>query len=259
MIGHKLGEFSPTRTFRGHAADRKAKKSARGDIMESTAKLRFARISAQKARLVADLVRGRDVSEAIEIGSRSPAKKSAPIIRKLVESAVANAEQVKMTRTSMSTTSTSRRSTVDAGPSLRRFRPRAQGRATKILKKTSHITVVLGHPVRQMGQKVHPVGFRVGVTRGWDSNWFAEKDYGRFLEEDLAHPQARQEEAAQRWCGASIVIERAANKAKVFVHAAKPGIILGKRHHRSGGSPSTSSARLTSTEVYVTVMEVRKV
>ena len=59
--------------------------------MESTAKLRHARVSAQKARLVADLVRGRDVSEAIEILTFTQ-KKSAPLIRKLVESAVANAE-----------------------------------------------------------------------------------------------------------------------------------------------------------------------
>jgi large subunit ribosomal protein L22 len=109
--------------------------------MESKAKLRHARVSAQKARLVANLVRGRDISEAIEILSFTP-KKSAPMIRKLVESAVANAEvsneDVDIDELYIKTIF------VDAGPSLRRFRPRAQGRATKILKKTSHITVVLG-------------------------------------------------------------------------------------------------------------------
>lgn len=113
--------------------------------MSSQAKLRHARVAPQKARLVANLVRGKDVSEAIEILSFTR-KKSAPMIRKLVESAVANVEE------------SSRRGSdfvdpdslfvesiwVDAGPTLRRFRPRAQGRATKILKKTSHITVVLG-------------------------------------------------------------------------------------------------------------------
>jgi large subunit ribosomal protein L22 len=112
--------------------------------MQSSAKLRYARVSAQKARLVADLVRGKDVSEAIETLSFVQ-KKSAPIILKLVESAVANAEQaanrdnvdVDIDDLYVSTIH------VDQGPSLRRFRPRAQGRATKILKKTSHITVQL--------------------------------------------------------------------------------------------------------------------
>ena len=113
--------------------------------MESTAKLRYVRVSAQKARLVANMVRGKDVEEAIEVLSFTH-KKSAPIIRKLVESAVANAES----KNSASGTEIDVDDlfveviTVDAGPSLRRFRPRARGRANKILKKTSHITVVLG-------------------------------------------------------------------------------------------------------------------
>ena len=106
----------------------------------STAKLRYARVSPQKARLVADLVRGLDVSEAIETLTFVD-KKSAPIIKKLVESAVANAEQVDddvdIDNLFVETIF------VDAGPSLRRFRPRAQGRANRILKKTSHITVRL--------------------------------------------------------------------------------------------------------------------
>ena len=113
--------------------------------MESTAKLKYARVSAQKARLVANMVRGKDVEEAIEVLSFTN-KKSAPIIRKLVESAVANAE-VKNSSAGAEIDVDDlfvEAITVDAGPSLRRFRPRARGRATKILKKTSHITVVLG-------------------------------------------------------------------------------------------------------------------
>jgi large subunit ribosomal protein L22 len=113
--------------------------------MESTAKLKFARVSAQKARLVANLVRGKDVAEAIEVLSFTN-KKSAPIIRKLVESAVANAEY--KSEASGSDLDVDdlyvETITVDAGPGLRRFRPRARGRATRIMKKTSHITVVLG-------------------------------------------------------------------------------------------------------------------
>jgi len=108
-----------------------------------------------------------------------------------------------------------------------------------------------------MGQKINPIGFRVGVTRGWDSNWFAEKDYSRFLEEDLRireHIKRKLRNASV----SRIVIERAANKAKVFVHAAKPGIILGKR--TTGLEALRAELQeMVSTEVYVTVMEVRKV
>jgi large subunit ribosomal protein L22 len=113
--------------------------------MESKAILKFVRVSARKARLVADLVRGKDVAEAIELLSFAD-KKSAPLIKKLVESAVANAEHESERRgESIDVDDLFVKSIfVDAGPSLRRYRPRAQGRATKVLKKTSHMTVVLG-------------------------------------------------------------------------------------------------------------------
>lgn len=112
--------------------------------MEGKAILRFARVSAQKARLVADLVRGKDVPQAIEILSFTE-KKTADLLRKLVESAVANVEEEGRRSGDSIDVDTLRVSTVmvDAGPMLRRFRPRAQGRATKVLKKTSHITVVV--------------------------------------------------------------------------------------------------------------------
>ncbi len=112
--------------------------------MESRAVLKFARISPQKARLVANLVRGKDASEAVELLTFLN-KKSAPMIRKLVESAIANAE-VAAERSNAELDIDDlyvRTIYVDGGPTLRRFRPRAQGRATKIIKKTSHITVEL--------------------------------------------------------------------------------------------------------------------
>jgi large subunit ribosomal protein L22 len=112
--------------------------------MQSNAILRHARIGPQKARLVADLIRGQDVSKAIEMLRFTP-KKGAGLIQKLVESAVANAEQA-ATRTGEEIDIDDlfvHTILVDGGSSLRRFRPRAHGRATKILKKTSHITVVL--------------------------------------------------------------------------------------------------------------------
>lgn len=116
--------------------------------MEAKAKLRLARVSPQKARLVADLVRGRDVGEAIEILAFTR-KKSAPMIKRLVESAVANAEHVAQQRNLNLDVDDLyiKEIYVDQGPTLRRFRPRARGMATRIQKKTAHITVVLAEGV----------------------------------------------------------------------------------------------------------------
>jgi small subunit ribosomal protein S3 len=107
-----------------------------------------------------------------------------------------------------------------------------------------------------MGQKVHPVGFRVGITKGWEARWYADNDYGRFLAEDIKirkHIKARLSSAGV----SKVLIERAANKVKVFVHAAKPGIILGKRATGLDAVRSELS-RLINTDVYVNVIEVRK-
>jgi len=108
-----------------------------------------------------------------------------------------------------------------------------------------------------MGQKVHPLGFRVGITKGWQSNWYADRDYGRYLAGDIRIRQHVKSKLAS--AGVSkVLIERAANKAKVFVHAAKPGIILGKR---ATGLDALRNElqRLATTEVYVNIIEVRKV
>ncbi|MBA2319628.1 MAG: 30S ribosomal protein S3 [Deltaproteobacteria bacterium] len=108
-----------------------------------------------------------------------------------------------------------------------------------------------------MGQKVNPIGFRVGITTGWDSKWYADKDYGRFLAEDIKIRKHVKEKLVSAGIS-KILIERAANKAKVYIHAAKPGIILGKR---ATGLDALRAdlQKLTSTEMYVAIMEVRKV
>ena len=107
--------------------------------MEAKASLKYARVGCQKARLVADLVRGKDVSEAVKTLTYLN-KKSATMIKKLIESAVANADYKKtMDIDKLYVKSIM----VDGGPALKRFMPRAQGRAFGIRKKTSHINVVL--------------------------------------------------------------------------------------------------------------------
>ena len=107
--------------------------------MEATAKLKSARISPQKARLVADQIRGLPVERADEVLTFST-KKAAHTVRKVLMSAIANAEhnsgadidELKV-----------RTIFVDEGPTLKRGMPRAKGRFTRILKRTSHITIVV--------------------------------------------------------------------------------------------------------------------
>jgi large subunit ribosomal protein L22 len=105
--------------------------------MEATAYLKGARISAQKARLVADQIRGRAVDDALNILGFSP-KKAAQIIRKVLNSAIANAEHNEGADVDELKVSTI---FVDEGVTLKRIMPRAKGRADRISKRTCHITV----------------------------------------------------------------------------------------------------------------------
>ena len=108
--------------------------------MQVTSKLRYARISPQKCRLVADVVRGKPVDNAIATLRFMP-KKGAKLVRKVLESAVANAEHnhgadIDELKVSLIH--------VDAAPMLKRFAARAKGRGTRIIKRNSHITVAVG-------------------------------------------------------------------------------------------------------------------
>jgi len=107
--------------------------------MEAKAVGKYIRISAQKARLVADVVRGMGVDQALTTLRFMP-KKGAGIIKKVIESAVANATQDDKADVDNLYV---KKIIIDGGPSLKRISPRAQGRATGIIKRTSHITVVL--------------------------------------------------------------------------------------------------------------------
>lgn len=107
--------------------------------MEAKARLRFARISPRKARLVADLVRGKKSEEALNILSFTK-KASAKILIKLLKSAIANATQKKTIDIDRLYV---KQIMVDQGPTMKRFQPRALGRATTIRKRTSHIHIIL--------------------------------------------------------------------------------------------------------------------
>lgn len=111
--------------------------------MNAKAIHRYARVAPRKVRLVADLVRGMPVSRALEV-LQFTRKSSAPVVAKVISSAVANARQKDSVDVDALVIS---QIFVDQGPMLKRFLPRAMGRATKIQKKTSHITVVVSDQV----------------------------------------------------------------------------------------------------------------
>jgi small subunit ribosomal protein S3 len=107
-----------------------------------------------------------------------------------------------------------------------------------------------------MGQKVNPIGLRLGINRTWDSRWFAEDTYGNLLHEDLRIRKLLMERLAQ--AGVSrIVIERPAKKARVTIHTARPGIVIG----RKGADIEKLKAevqKMTGSEVHLNIIEIRK-
>ena len=120
--------------------------------MEAKAQARYVRVTPQKARRVVDLIRGRQAADAVAVLKFAPQAASEPV-RKVVESAIANA-RVKADRASEPFDERElvvQAAFVDEGPTMKRFQPRAQGRAFRINKRTSHITVVVGPKVRTTG------------------------------------------------------------------------------------------------------------
>ncbi len=108
-----------------------------------------------------------------------------------------------------------------------------------------------------MGQKVHPVGFRLGTSKTWESRWFADKSYARDLHEDIRIRKFLLKKLKNAQIS-RIEIERMAGKAKVFIYAARPGMIIGKRS--SGLDELKKDLRtVADTEVFPYILEVRKV
>lgn len=107
-----------------------------------------------------------------------------------------------------------------------------------------------------MGQKVHPIGFRLGVTKTWDSRWYSKRDYGRLLHEDLRLRKFLKEKLYAAGI-AKIEIDRAANKVKINVHTARPGIVIGKK----GAGVESLKAEVqkhSKNEVFLNIIEVKK-
>lgn len=107
-----------------------------------------------------------------------------------------------------------------------------------------------------MGQKVHPIGLRIGIIRDWESKWYAEKDYATFLHEDLRireYIETRLKEASV----SKVEIERAANRVNVTIHTAKPGMVIGK-----GGTEVEALRKnlnaTTGKRVHINIVEIKR-
>jgi small subunit ribosomal protein S3 len=107
-----------------------------------------------------------------------------------------------------------------------------------------------------LGQKVNPIGFRLGITRTWDSRWYAEADYAKLLHEDLKLRNFLKKRLYNSGVS-KIEVERAANKAKINIFTARPGLIIGKKGAEVE-SIKKELAKLTDKDVFLNIQEVRK-
>jgi small subunit ribosomal protein S3 len=107
-----------------------------------------------------------------------------------------------------------------------------------------------------LGQKVHPVGFRLGITKTWDSRWFANREYARFVLEDYRIRKFLKERLSQAGV-AKIEIERAANKVRVRILTARPGIVIGKKGAEIEKLKKDLEKK-TGGEIILDIQEVRK-
>ena len=108
-----------------------------------------------------------------------------------------------------------------------------------------------------MGQKVNPIGLRLGINRTWDSRWFANKgEYGKLLHEDMAIREALMK-ALKQAAISKIIIERPHKKCRVTVYSARPGVVIGKKG-ADIEKLRKSVAKLTDSDVVINIIEIRK-
>ena len=108
-----------------------------------------------------------------------------------------------------------------------------------------------------MGQKVNPIGFRLGIVKTWDSRWYAEKDYAKFLQEDIVLRRFIKKRLYHAGIS-KIEIERTANRAKITIRAARPGIIIGQKGAEID-KLQKEIQKLTHREIAINIQEVRRV
>ena len=108
-----------------------------------------------------------------------------------------------------------------------------------------------------MGHKVNPVGMRLGINRTWDSRWFGDQDYAKLLAEDMKL-RSYLEKRLQAAGVSRIVIERPAKKARVMIHTARPGVVIGKKGQDIEALRRTLSKMSSAGDVALNIVEIRK-
>ncbi len=250
---------------------------------------RHVRISPNKARRVVNLVRGLPAKQALTVLQFAPQAASEQVY-KVLASAIANAENNERLDPDALLVS---EAFVDEGPTLKRFRPRAQGRAYRIRKRTCHITVAVeavqvrhaaaqgrgkkaapakttpparegrrtgrrvpDHGgVRVMGQKVHPTGFRLGISTDWKSRWFADKLYKDYIGEDVKI-RRMMSKGLERAGISKVDIERTRDRVRVDIHTARPGIVIGRKGAEADRIRGELE-KLTGKQVQLNILEVK--
>ena len=107
-----------------------------------------------------------------------------------------------------------------------------------------------------MGQKVNPIGMRLGINRTWDSRWYADANYASLLHEDLCVRKFLLNKLSQ--AGVSkVIIERPAKKARVTIHTARPGVVIGKKG-ADIDKLRAEIAKMTDSDVHLNIVEIRK-
>jgi ribosomal protein S3/ribosomal protein L22 len=288
------------------------------ETKEFRAEARFQRVSPQKARLVLELIKGRGVEEALTTAAFTK-KRIAPVIHKLLTSAVDNAKYFRRAGSGSGRGQSLRQAGLaNDGPRMKRIRPAPMGRAFRYQRRldahqccrwpsarAAGLATKVEEPWRQrqssprpprlqrqgkdgskggepkgaakkaaapkkkavrrprgflrgsnMGQKVHPYGFRLGVNKPWRSRWFSERDYDKLLVEDVKL-KAELREKLKAAGVSSVEIERPGNKLRFLIRTARPGIVIGRKGAEIE-KLKTELGKRTSRDVFIDIIEVNK-
>ena len=213
------------------------------------------RTSVRKLNPILKSIVGKKVDVAIR-DLQFSAKRISKDIRKTISSAVANAEnnfQYDIDNLVVKEAYCGKKIV------MKRFRPRAKGRAAPILKPWSTVTIIYQklNKWRVMGQKVNPVGFRLGINRGWDSVWYAKKkDFGNYLIEDFKIRDYIKKNVVNSGVS-KVMIERTSNKCYVTIYTSRPGFVIGKKGSDIDKIKNNLS-KFTKNEVTLNIKEVKK-
>ncbi len=232
----------------------KSKDTRRLQANQAQAVCNALRTSPQKLNLVAESIRGLAVEKAVAELTFSK-KRIAKSVLKVLQSAIANAEnnhQLNIDKLFVS------EAYCGKGLVMKRMHARGKGRGARILEALLQYYHRCNRASgsKLMGQKANPTSLRLGVNRTWDSRWYADDNYAGYLHEDVKIKEFLKKKLAQ--AGISrIVIERPAKKARVTIHSARPGVVIGKKGQDIEALRKEIQS-MTASEVQLNILEVRK-